>query len=295
MPVGTAVVTGIVQATAQTFTMIPSSMANIVLNGNSPMWWNFNGSANVSGTLGIAPLVDVRIVVDGTPGPIKRITIPSGTGHIAANFVIQGVAGAHTGWVEWMRATGTGRRISLQGGQVQAIGLEGAVGPTGPAGPSSVSYSYSGTASYVPVVLAPSAPTGLVVEATDIAYDGDAFIKINENIKTVITRNATPTAVISWIIGSGTVEMVDIAVTAIASGGSLAATFKQAMSVRNQSGTPTIFGGVDSLQNHSAGNSANWGLTMTYTGATGIAYVFGTATATINWHAVLRRQIGKYV
>lgn len=286
--------TGIVQATAQTFTMIPSSMANIVLNSNAPMWWNFNGSARVSGTAGIAPLVDLRMVVDGVPGPIKTIVIPSGIGHIDASFMRPGDAGAHTGWVEWRRATGTGRRISLTGGQVNAVGLEGAIGPTGPAGPSNVSYNYSGTASYIPVVLAPSTPTGLVIKATDLTYDSGVAgtVVVKENIKTVITRNATPTAVISWVIGSGTVEMVDIAVTAIASGGGLAATFKQAMSARNQSGTPTIFGGVDALQNHSAGTSVSWGLTMAYTGVTGIAYVFGTATATINWQAVLRRQIG---
>lgn len=296
MDVGTAVATAgsggqNVQGTAATFTLVPSTMTNITLSGDAPMWWQFNGAAVASGA-GVAPVIELRVVVDGVAGPARVLSVNSGYNMISADFLLRGTAGNHTGYVEWRRATGA-RIARLFNGHMTAVGLQGAQGATGPAGPGFVSFGAGAT----PVVLAPSSPTGLRVLASDIVHESpndDRGVESVEQIRRINTRNATPTVVQSWVIGSGTAEMVDVAVTALASGGSLAGAFSRAASYRNQAGTPTLFGGVDVTKTHlDAGASGLWGVTMTHTGATGLVYVFGTPTATITWGSFLRRQIQK--
>ncbi len=131
------------------FTNIPSSIFPISITGGpaSVVAW-FNGHFGVTGPAGppIQNVAEVRVVINGDPGPYVRVSTPSGgvqqnlfNGVPAQHAVVLGT-GTYTMGVQWRAATGN-RRMGLSGHLLATVmqgvpGPTGAIGPLGPTGPA---------------------------------------------------------------------------------------------------------------------------------------------------------------
>jgi hypothetical protein len=121
----TNILTGV---TISAFTTVPSTFLSFnVGQPNFPLQAWFAGNFQVSsgaGTAGAtAASFDIRLNIDGAPGPFVSANMPTAPWVVALNtqHVVLAAAGSHTLWLEWRRTSG-GRIGQIENGAIMALG-----------------------------------------------------------------------------------------------------------------------------------------------------------------------------
>lgn len=136
-----------------------------------------------------------------------------------------------------------------------------------------------------PVTLNGNAITTSSVTTTE---SGDSKTTITNTIAHVSTTNATSTTLATFTLTSNAVTAIDVIVQGIKSDYSAAATYKRAITFRNNAGTVATVGSI--VSNDQEDNSA-WDCTLTNSGTTVTLAVVGVAATNITWTCQMRRAV----